>query len=413
MRQHTANSAFHPPHVATSVRTLVGYLRAVVRSAGRFVSRHRHPAVSFALAALVFGVVFHQFITKQTGHSINDFGSHLDYAASIRSAGDIRSPHFLFQVLVIAIDKVPGFGWTGSTVALLAVTYGGMAALLFGELRRRAPLAPAYRLQALVIALLLASHVFLATMYRHNLYWGYFVPVMYTNPTQQLNKLFALWIYFWYSTGIMERERPRLGQAPALAALCVLSALAKPSFLIAFLPASGLNGLGDLLRSRWRHLAVFVAGIALPSLAVLLWQTRMANAGTGMAVLFAPFAVFNAAETAYKLPLSLAFPIAVLYVAFRTESNRRRLYFSWLFTTIALFYTLGLAEADANLLAGNFAWTGQTAVFLAYIESALFLLTVPAGSPGRRFAWGVLAVHVACGVFWYGSVFLPDQDTWL
>ena len=386
----------------------------ITESLRRWLLLHRgQQAASFLLTTLVFGAVFHQFITLQIGHRIYDFGTHLEYAASIRSVSDIRSPHFLFQVLVIAINKALGLGWTGSTVLLLSTSYGGMAVLLLGEVRRRVPLAPAFHVQAIVIALLIASHVFLLTMYRHNLYWGYFVPVMYTNPTQQLNKLFALWIFLRYSARVLESEQPGLKEAPSLAALCVLSALAKPSFVIAFLPAAGLYGIRDFLTSRWRRLAVFVAGVAIPTVAVLLWQARAAYGGAGMSVQFAPFAVFNAAETIYKLPLSLAFPIAVLFVAFRTKAQRHRLYFSWLFTTLALFYTLGLAETGPTQAAGNFAWTGQTAVFLAYVESALFLLTVPPGTQGRRIAWGVFAVHVACGAFWYASVFFPKQDFWL
>jgi hypothetical protein len=194
----------------------------------------------------------------------------------------------------------------------------------------------------------------------------------------------------------------------------VLSALAKPSFLIVFLPVAGLYGLRDVLARRWRHVSVFVAGIALPSVAILLWQARAMNNGAGVSIQLAPFAVFDFVPTLYKLPSSLAFPIAVALVAFHVEAQKTRLQFLWLFMTLALIYTLGLAETGANMRAGNFVWSGQTAVFLAYVESALFLLTVPPRTRGRRVAWAVFALHVACGVFWYASIFLfPRQDTWL
>jgi hypothetical protein len=59
--------------------------------------------------------------------------------------------------------------------------------------------------------------------------------------------------------------------------------------------------------------------------------------------------------------------------------------------------------------AGNFAWTGQTAVFLAYVESALFLVSRRWPTPWRRAGWLVYAVHVVCGLIWCGAVFFPQR----
>lgn len=365
----------------------------------------------FIFVALLFGVVFHQFITTQQGHQINDFTAHIAYAESIGSVHDIRSPHFLFQALINAIHAL-GFSYVHSTVALLGIAYGGMALLLARELTRREARS-LRQLFVVVPALLIASHVFLVTMPSRNLYWGYFVPVMYTNPTQQLGKFFALWIYLAYAAGVLESRRPGIWLSPGLGVLCVLSALAKPSFLIAFLPAAGICFLRDVYHRRWRHAVVFASGIALPSVAVLAWQARMANAGNGISVLLAPFTVFDLQSTLYKLPLSLAFPLAVAFAARGTPVDRRRFHFLWLFVALSMFYTLGLAESGPSMMAGNFAWTGQTAVFLAYVESAVFLSTLPAGRPPIRLAWAVFAVHVACGVFWYASNFFPEQEAWL
>jgi hypothetical protein len=365
-----------------------------------------------ALVTLLFGAVFFVFITTQQGHSINDFTSHIAYAETIGSARDIRSPHFLFQLLINALHAL-GLSYVHGAAALMAVSYGGMALLLARELQRRQALASVNQLFVVVPCVLIASHIFLATLPERNLYWGYFVPVMYTNPTQQLNKLFALWIYLWYGARVLESQRPAVRDAAALGALCVLSALAKPSFLIAFLPAAGIYALRDLLRQRWRHVAVFVGGVVLPSAAVLLWQASVANDGSGFSIVLAPFAVFDVQPTLYKLPLSLAFPIAVGFVARGVPAIQERLRFLWLFVGLALFYTLGLAESGPQMAAGNFAWSGQTAVFIAYVESALCLLTLRADTPFRRPAWIVFAVHVACGVFWYASNFVPEQDRWL
>ena len=364
------------------------------------------------VVALLFGAVFYAFITIQPGHRINDFSSHIAYAETVKSAQDIRSPHFLFQLLINALHAL-GLSYVLSTVVLLAVAYGGMALLLMRELQRRDPNVSATLLAVVVPALLFASHIFVFTMGQRNLYWGYFVPVMYTNPTQQLNKLFALWIYLWYFAYLFEDRRPGVWPSAGLGVLCVFSALAKPSFLIAFLPVAGVYGLGDLFHRRWRHVAAFAGGLALPTVAVLLWQARAANDGGGIAIQFAPFALFALRPTLHKLPLSLAFPIAVAVVARGVPGPQDRLRFLWLFVAVSLFYTLAVVESGSAMAAGNFAWSGQTAVFLAYVESAIWLLAQRARLPLARLAWVVFAVHVACGLFWYASNFFPEQDRWL
>ena len=61
---------------------------------------------------------------------------------------------------------------------------------------------------------------------------------------------------------------------------------------------------------------------------------------------------------------------------------------------------------------GNFAWTGQTAVFLVYVESMLFLLT-QSRRAWTRVAWIVFGLHVACGLAWYCLMFSPDRPAWL
>jgi hypothetical protein len=155
------------------------------------------------------------------------------------------------------------------------------------------------------------------------------------------------------------------------------------------------------------------AAIGVPSALILAWQARVTyGVGTPVQVALAPFVVFDAAETLYKLPASLAFPLVVAVGALVTRVWNVSLSFVWVFTALALFATLGLVETGERMMQGNFAWTGQTAVFLIYVESMLLLLT-----QSRRVwvaaAWAVFAVHVFCGVLWYGLMFLADRPSWL
>jgi len=370
----------------------------------------RQQTALFCLVTAIFMIAFVAFLQVQPRSDLN---THLGYANSIQSLSDIKSPHFLFEVLV-KILIATGLTPVMACGLLLGACYGGMAVLIAQEIERRGTTLTPVRIFVVVPALLLASHIFLLTFARQNLYYGYFAPIVYHNPTQQLGKLFAVWIWFRFCRQFVEQAAPATWTSVSVTgALCLLSALAKPSFLIAFLPVAGCVALVDLRRGRWRRTLQFATAIALPVTAVLLWQARMAyGASLTSEVIFAPFAVFDPWQTVYKLPASLAFPLVIVVMAWRAHTWHPRLGWTGLFLAIALFQTLFLAEAG-NVGAGNFAWTGQTAVFLAYVESALFLLcrTWPAG--WRYTGWSVFAVHVACGVIWYAAGFFPERVSFL
>lgn len=364
----------------------------------------------FCLVTAIFTYGYYTFLRVQPSADID---SHISYAEKIRSFADITSPHFLFQIL-IKIPQRLGSTYAAAAVWVQGLCYGGMAVLIAREIVRRGAELTAVRAFLVVPALLIASHIFLPTIWIPNLYYGYFVPISWHNPTQQLNKLFTLWIYFLYCAEFLDSHRAGGRQVAGMGALSVLSAIAKPSFLVAFLPTAGVFALVDLVHRRWRQVLLFGTGIVLPAALVLLWQARLTyGAGASSAVIFVPFVVFDFMQTLFKLPASLAFPLVVWIGAWRTRTHDAKLRFVWIFTAIALFVTLCLGEAGPRLMEGNFAWTGQTAVFLAYVESMLFLFTRPEGVRTPRLAWSTFALHVACGLLWYGVVFFPDRPKWL
>jgi hypothetical protein len=359
----------------------------------------------FAVVTLLFTWAFASFLQL---HTSSDLTVHIAYAQQVHSLADLKSPHFLFQLLVNAGYEL-GLGYGTAAVWLLGACYGGMAVLMWQEMRRRGLASTPFRAFALVTATLLASHIFVLTIHG-NLYRGYFVPTAYHNPTQQLNKLFALWIYFLYGRQFLRADRASWSFVPLLAALCILSAVAKPSFLIAFLPAAALYAVYDLLKGRWRQALMCLLAIGIPSALTLLWQTGLnAEVSQQVDVDFKPFALFNAVETLYKLPASIAFPLVVAVGALRRRVSDAGLRFMWTLTAVALFVTLCIVEGGHRMTHGNFAWTGQTGVFLVYVESLLFLLAQPLQPGWVRAAWIVFAVHVACGIYWFSLTF---EENW-
>ena len=378
----------------------------------------RRHAGLFAFASVIFVVAFGAFLRLQPP---SDLTMHLAVARSLESISDITYPHFLLQLLIkawVAVGVPPAAG----LALLLGACYGGMAVLFALEAERRGVRLTRGKLWAVTVAVLIASHVFLLTALRHNFYYGYFVPIVYHNPTQQLCKLFGLWIWFRYCRDFLWGGTPSWGRSFGTGTLCAISAIAKPSFLIAFVPMGGLVALWDLIRQRWARVFRFGFGVAMPAAAILLAQAFIFyGPGAGGELLFAPFVVFNASQTAYKLPLSLFFPLVMLAATaargVRHEgadaAGRRAAWrAAWAFAAIALFETLCLGERS-RLMDGNFAWTGQTGVFLLYVESVLALLSARVARPAQVVAWTAFAVHVLAGTIWFGAVFFPERVNYL
>jgi len=359
----------------------------------------------FLVNAAIFTIAFRAFISQSSG----DFDSHLRFARSLDLL-HLTAPHFLFQVLV-RIAVAAGLSYENAAVVVLGLCYGCIGVLLARELDRRSLLTWP-RALLLIPAVLVASHVFLFSMASHDVYRSYLVPLAYHNPTQQLNKLFAIWIMFLSLPTFLAGRTITWRTGISIGVLCVLSAIAKPSFLIAFLPAVAIWEAKDLLRLPWTRLVRLTATIAVPSAVVLLWQARIAYGSSGgSSIVIAPFAVVNAWEIPARFSLSLAFPIVVALAAVRTGTWNGRLAFVWVFTIIAIAICLLLAEGGDRLSDGNFMWTGQTAAFLAYVESLLFLVSTPLSDGWKRLSWAAFATHVMCGALWYGMLFTPGWYT--
>ncbi len=322
----------------------------------------------WGLVALFAGVsAFFSFLFLQRLRLADDsdLHEHIRYAERMDGFLDIESPHFLFQWLLKAFAPHV-IGFDAAAVVILGACYGLMAVLIALEVRRRAPSLSQRAAALSSMLVLVATHVFLLSAFVPNFYFGYIVPTAYHSASQQLNKILALALWFLYCMRF-DRAEPRRAswRAPAaLAVLCVLSAVAKPSFLIGFLPLVGLITIADVARRRWSDVRRYAAPILIPSTAALLVQL-FSTYGDEAGIAFAPWAVFpDPQQFAWRLVMSLLFPAAAAILLWKTAAHSARLRLAWGYLTIALLYTILLDETGDRSLQGNFALTAQTGMFL-------------------------------------------------
>jgi hypothetical protein len=371
----------------------------------RLLSRDGLPVAGLlcAITLAVFGYIFWKRIVL---HANSDLHIHIAHARSMKSLMDIHSPHFLFQIALIALSKGLPISFELGAAILLGLTYAVMAVAVAAEIQRqRSDVSPAWAALYGFLCLL-ATHIFIATLFVPNFYYGYFGVTAYHNPTQQLNKMFALLIWFTYCRAFLSKRSLTPHVIATLMVLCLLSGIAKPSFLIVFLPLTGLVAVSDLLRGRIDLALGYATSIMLPSVLLLAWQYWMTY-GSGGGLEVAPFVVVTS-EYLYRLPLSLAFPLAATVLMWRDAARSGRFLLGWAAFVISFLYVTLLAETGPRRLQGNFGWSSQTFLFLLYVES--LLLALAATGRRRRVLLAVFAVHVTFGaIFAIANAFYPAE----
>lgn len=327
------------------------------------------------------------------------------------------TPHFLYHVLVGLTKLILPVGdvfWAGA--AVMTASYMVLGALVYYWLLRTVE-ARGWSWIAggalLTLALLLVTPITFFTP--DNMYLGYFTSHVYHNPTIQLMKPFAVGLFF----AVLPVYRAEGGVSwrwiPPYALLTAACLLAKPSFILAFVPALGVITLVRMILRQPIRWPVLIGGIVLPSLAILVYQTLTWTNGGGIDIAF--LRVFHEWTLHYepnadqflveKLLLSAAFPLLVYSLYWQRASRDLLFNLGWLIFVIAVVYAYFLVDLTV-IAAGDFAWSAQIGVFVLFIAAARFLLRVLATT---AFNWRemlrptlallVLSFHVIAGINWY------------
>lgn len=362
------------------------------------------PTLALGLAAVSAGIVFSVPMIPYLG--FGDFLLHIQYAKDIHQLADVVSPHFLFQFLLIGTNRVTGMSYEAAAILLMSLSYALMATLIALRMTVVAPLLAPWRVAALAVLVLLASHVFLQTLFKPNFYNGYIAPTTYHNPTQVLSKAMAIVVMCVYFAIAFEGRQGAVWRL-LLPVGIVLSAIAKPSFLIAFLPCACAVEFFRAVNDSWRPAARKIALIAIPACLVLTLQYVVTFDQSGGGLGFAPFLVYGGAtQVLPKLPGSLLFPLVAAAVIWRERAWSNQLLFGWFLYAVGMVLSVCPIETGPRMMAGNFAWTGQTVTFLLYVESTIALMALAWLRAWP--AWGAFALHVCFGTIWYSAaLFLP------
>jgi len=414
---------------------------------------------------LAVAVIFSYLIFRLVFRLGTDFGTHNDAALEMLQERHLPLPHFLYHIVVAAVWLVisPLLNFASRNLPAQAGGAGIIATLLFYEFlalvlyyqlrsaaRQSTSVAnsltesPSRRRDGLFIAaslsLMVVNPVLLFFPVDHLRYLGYLAPNAYHNPTMAAVKPIALLLFALVASAFVEKEWNDAAEVTgegtvvekptvpwrrwlAVALLTLLSALAKPSFIICLLPALLVYAAVRYLRRRPVDLALIAWGVLLPTVLLLAWQYWFTYETEKVKVMFAPFAAM-ALHSNWLLPkfaLSILFPAAV-YWLYRGQARRDvTLNLAWLVFGIACFYSYFMAEAERTSH-GNFIWSGQIALFVLFVQSFLFLVRETAFfdkttswrellAADRRLTWclAMYALHLSSGLYYYVHLLTVSQ----
>jgi len=205
-----------------------------------------------------------------------------------------------------------------------------------------------------------------------------------------------------------------------------LGVLAKPSYVIALLPALGLIGVYWFLKKRRLDWVGLILGFFIPTVGLLAWQYLGAYSSERVipdeaGIAFAPFIVYGRAS-GWLLPkffLSFLFPLGVY--SFYFSSARRDVGFNlaWLSFGVGALLTYFFAETGVRLQDANFAWSGQITLFVLYCVSTVFFIrqVVKREGCGKFYfaEWvcmGGFGLHLVSGLLWYVLHVVRPWDAW-
>jgi hypothetical protein len=397
----------------------------------------------FALAL----VVIYNLLPKEP--KISDFYVHISKILYGRVATD--SPPLAYPLfhwtLALVLSFVPEQDWNGarqSAAIVLALALGMRAWLTYRELR-----GPLSKYAAAVTCFLLALAMALPNgwvspsdyldevdglpWWQHfpSIYRGIVNPNVWHNPTAIFAAPFALLLFH---QAILYLENPGYQMALSIGIAGALCALAKPNYLLAFLPGFGLVLAVDLWRAYRTGRIPLRRALLMPCVAfilpvgALLWQCFY-TFGSQNRIVFDPWAVWSTfldpppvgfrnqirAEVLMRrvpmaIILGLVFPCTVAACFPRALWRERRALLAWLILGISISQYALLAETELKqFYSGNFFWAMVPGSYIVYMESCRVIGRQPF-SVLKLLCIGVLLVHAGCGVMFLARALIAPAD---
>lgn len=422
------------------------------------LDNNRRDIIVLSMLIVIGVIIFYPMMMRW--NTLSDYEVHNGLAASVLenpSEFFSNTPHFLYHVsaaIIYLISPINDINVAAAWVMILS--YLGVILILYWQLSREKTFTLSiphlFWISILVLSLLIITPISVFTP--DNMYFGFFASHVYHNPTINIMKPFSLLLFFMTVKIFFNNKPLSSWWILPFGLVTFLSLVAKPSFIIAFIPALALlsifliswriqdlppiirrpwyilraftnqnnvetENLPRLLQASYVNWVVLIGGIVLPAFFVLLYQTMTWTSAGGIelkafhvldlwAYHFEPAANQN---LLYKFIMSCAFPLLVYVLHINQTHKNISFNLGWILYFVAAgyyYFFVDLTRADA----GDFTWSSQIAALILYYVAAIFLfrnyskffdaqqMTISRWG-SLVLCSGVFLLHVISGIYWF------------
>jgi hypothetical protein len=399
-------------------------------------------AAATALTVFILAwFLYHILLAGEPKQVDSDMRSHLSYVRykdAVTQAHAISYPLFHWTVALV-LAFFPNQGWaavTQSAAIVLALALAFRTWLTYRELR-----GPMSAAGAALACLMLAVAMALPNWWQRpadflppgrinpNVWWQHFPsifigivnPNVWHNPTTIFAAPFA---FLLFHQAILYLDTPGTQLAWSVGVTATVCALAKPNYLLAFLPIFGLilaieayRAIGSNTVTKRTVLIHAFAAFALPVAALIGQYIYTFNKGDVHQIIFKPWAAWSRfvdspteddvlyqirplvllQRIPFAILLGLVFPCAVAICYPRKALGDRRTLLAWLILAVGVVEYAVLAENGIQIISGNFFWGLVPASYILFVVSCRLVGSQPQ-SWRTGLCFTVLGLHVACGV---------------
>lgn len=224
-------------------------------------------------------------------------------------------------------------------------------------------------------------------------------PTIWHNPTYIMQKPISLIVFFLYIDVLKHPDHKR--SFWLLSLFCVLSALAKPVYMIVFLPAAFATTVWQLIRYGKEKLQygiqLFIT--VLPVILVLLYQKSLTMDGSVTTAFgFGTFLHLSWKRSIVAITAAIFLPSLYMWLFKGRYKDRTLLTFAWISYLVGwleYFFIYELEYAD-----GNYSWGYSMAIFLLYF-SVYKDLRLQEENKDKKAVMAVYILQVILGIIYF------------
>lgn len=312
----------------------------------------------------------------------SDYDIHANWAAGIRRDTIIdffvyHTPYFMWHIIVRMVNvilcipmeyAVPGV----SALINVIVYYLVNMIMKYNKVSHS---------ELISVFLLLVGPIYIP-WYNVNYYLGQWSPNTWHNPTNLMVKPFVVYIFFimvQFIYSIRNEKEIKRSEYGILSVLIFLSALAKPSFLQAFIPGLGLFILIECIKDKFINKKyVYICLMFVPGVFLVLFQfissfyTGFVSDGVGIGWL--EVASHYSPNILISLLLLLLFPLEYLALNYKKVKSHIDIQLSVYYAVAAWLEYALLYEKGARIYSANFSWAFMLSTFILWMVTLMHFI---------------------------------------